>query len=51
MEINEEMSGWKSLVDKLPTYLPGCLTFEEWFEGVAFPAVKHNLKVIYQRDA
>ena len=51
VEINEEMSGWKSLVDKLPAYLPGCLTFEEWFDGVAFPAFKQNLRVIYQRDA
>ena len=51
VEINEEMSGWKSLVDKLPTYLPECLTFKEWFDDVAFPAFKPNLRVIYQRDS
>jgi len=47
VEVNEEMDGWDSLVDKLPEYFPGCRTFEDWFQTVAFPAFKTNLTVIY----
>lgn len=50
VEINEEMDGWESLVDKLPEYLPGCQKFEQWFLVVAFPAFRPNFTVIYQRD-
>jgi hypothetical protein len=50
LEIDEEMDGWKSLVDKLPEYLPGCQNFEQWFSAVAFPAFKPNITKIYQRD-
>ena len=49
VEINEEMSGWDSLVEKLPEYLSGCTTFGEWFEAVAFPAFQLNITAIYQR--
>jgi hypothetical protein len=49
LELNEEMDGWKSLVDKLPEYFPGCQKFEEWFEVVAFPAFEPNLATIYRR--
>jgi hypothetical protein len=47
VEINEEMEGWNSLVEKLPEYLTGCQKFEEWFQVVAFPAFKSNNTVIY----
>src|ERR1043165_3008797 len=50
VEINEEMEGWESVVDKLPEYLSGCQKFGEWFLVVAFPAFKANDTVIYQRD-
>ena len=50
VEINEEMEGFESVVDKLPEYLPGCQKFEDWFQVVAFPAFKANDTVIYQRD-
>lgn len=49
VEINEEMDGWESLVEKLPEYLPGCQTVEQWFQPVAFPAFKPNFTVIYRR--
>lgn len=48
-EIHEEMSGWDTLVQALPTYLPGCQTFGEWFLTVIFPAFELNLTVIYER--
>lgn len=50
VEINEEMEGWESLVNKLPEYLPGCQKFEEWFQVVAFPAFKPNNTTIYRCD-
>ena len=49
LEVNEEMDGWKSLVDKLPEYLPGCQTLEDWFPPVVFPAFKTNRTIIYLR--
>jgi hypothetical protein len=51
VEINEEMAGWESLVEKLPEYLPGCQKFEEWFSAVAFPAFKPNITAIYKRSS
>jgi len=49
IEVDEEMSGWDSLVQKLPEYLPGCESFGEWFEGVAFPAFQLNMTPIFER--
>ena len=50
LEINEEMDGWDSLVQKLPEYLPGCKKFHEWFMDVAIPAFETNETTLYQRD-
>lgn len=49
IEVDEEMSGWDSLVQKLPEYLPGCKSFGEWFEVVAFPAFQLNMTPIFDR--
>ena len=49
LEVDEEMNGWESLVEKLQEYLPGCQTLEVWFPTVAFPAFKTNRTVIYSR--
>ena len=49
LELNEDMDGWESLVEKLPDYLPGCETLAEWFPAVAFPPYKTNRKIIYSR--
>ena len=49
LEVNEEMSGWKGLVEVLPTYLPGCLAEHEWFRQVAFPAFATNPVHIFRR--
>jgi hypothetical protein len=49
IEINEEMGGFDSLVQKLPEYLPGCQTFGEWFQLVAFPAFQSNITAIFER--
>jgi hypothetical protein len=49
IEIDEEMSGWDSLVQKLPEYLPGCKSFGEWFQTVAFPAFQLNMTSIFER--
>lgn len=49
IELDEEMAGWDSLVQKLPEYLPGCKSFGEWFEVVAFPAFQLNMTPIFER--
>jgi hypothetical protein len=49
IELDEEMTGWDSLVQKLPEYLPGCKSFGEWFEVVAFPAFQLNMTPIFDR--
>ena len=48
-EVDEEMKGWDSLVQKLPEYLPGCKSFGEWFQVVAVPAFKLNETRIFER--
>ena len=50
LEINEEMSGFGEFVQALPTYLPGCQTFGQWYLPVAIPAFELNLTVIYDRS-
>ena len=49
VELDEEMAGWDTLVQKLPEYLPGCKSFGEWFEVVAFPAFQLNLTPIFEK--
>lgn len=51
IEVDEDLKGWDSLVQKLPEYLPGCKSFDEWFEVVAFPAFKLNATRIFERVA
>jgi hypothetical protein len=51
LEINEEMEGWTSLVEKLPEYFPGCQKLEEWFLRVAVPPFKPNATEIYYRKS
>lgn len=50
LELNEEMKGWKNLVDNLSKVLPNCPAFEEWFMEVAIPAFELNLLKIYPRE-
>ena len=49
IEVDEEMSGWDSLVQKLPEYLPECKSFGEWFHLVGFPAFQLNMTSIFER--
>lgn len=49
VELNEEMAGWESLVEKLPAYLPGCRPFAGWFSAVAYPAFRPNVTNIYSK--
>jgi hypothetical protein len=49
IEVNEEMKGWKTLVEAVPIYLPGALTQGEWWEKVAWPAFELCLTHIYPR--
>ena len=49
LEITEEDAGYEKLIDALPLRLPSCLSRDEWFERVAFPAFAPNLTVLYRR--
>jgi hypothetical protein len=50
-EVNEEMDGWETLTDGLPTYLPGSKDWSECFSQVAFPAFATNETVIFERKS
>ena len=50
-ELNEEMEGWETLTDALPTYLPGSKNWSECFSQVAFPAFATNETVIFERKS
>lgn len=51
IEFDEDMEGWKALIDALPHRLPGCKALEEWFSDVVFPAFAANPTEIYRREA
>ena len=50
IEVNEEMDGWKALCEALPQVLPGCKSFDDWFQAVAFPAFATNKTELYVRS-
>ena len=49
VELNEEMEGWKPFCEALPRVLPGCKSFDDWFQAVAFPAFATNKTELYVR--
>lgn len=49
IELNEEMAGWSTFVEALPSSLPGCVPWPDWFTVVAFPAFETNETEIYRR--
>ena len=51
IEFDEDMEGWKALIDGLPHHLQGCKAQGEWFPSVAFPAFAPNPTEIYRREA
>ena len=49
LEVNEEMAGWKELVDALPELLPGSLAYGEWFPHVVRPPFAPRFFVVFER--
>lgn len=45
VEINEEMDGWKPLVDALPQYLPNCRDFSDWVHGSRVPGFRSETDI------
>jgi len=43
--------GWKSTINALPRYLPGCEPSEEWFRVVAHPPFVESGRLVYEREA
>jgi hypothetical protein len=50
VEVTEEMSGWKDLIEKLPEYLPGFPPFETWFTRVALPPFATKWVPLFSRS-
>ena len=50
IEVSEEWEQWEDFVQAIPRHLPGCLSIEQWFFVVAFPAFETNFTEIYLRD-
>ncbi len=51
VETDEEMEGWSEFTAALPTYLPGCRPWEEWFWKVVSPAFAPNLTEVFSRKS
>lgn len=49
VEVDEDMAGWKRLMNGLPMHLPGSKPYSEWFPAVAYPAFVPNTTEIYLR--
>lgn len=49
IHINEEMTGWYTLIEKLGESLPGAEL--DWWAKVAYPPFATNERVIYRRAA
>jgi hypothetical protein len=49
IEINEDMAGYRGLLEQLPEHLPGFS--EGWHFAVAFPAFATNHQVVWRRSA
>jgi hypothetical protein len=49
VELNEEMDGWKALIDAVPSLLPGSTSKEEWWNAVAQPAFAANPTILFSR--
>lgn len=50
LELNEDMTGWKELVEGLPQNLPGCKPVDEWCAAIEHPPFATNTTEIYERD-
>ena len=50
VEFDEEDPNWKELMVALPTCLPGCKPWGDWFSEVAFPAFETKLQRVFERN-
>ena len=48
-ETNEDMEGWKTLIEMLPIYLPGTPRSEEWWEKVVQPPFATNATTLFTK--
>jgi hypothetical protein len=51
VELDEEMAGWRSFIEALPQYLPGCKPWPDWFLAVSSPAFEMKPILVYNRIA
>jgi hypothetical protein len=48
-EVNEEMDGWKALIDAVPRLLAGTTSKEEWWDKVVQPPFAANPTTLFSR--
>lgn len=48
-EVDEEMKGWKGLIEEMERRLEGVMKQEAWFKKVAVPAFETNALTLYRR--
>ena len=49
-EVDEEMVGWRPLIEHLPVQLPGTRPFADWWYEVVMPPFAPNTRFIYERS-
>jgi hypothetical protein len=47
VEVNEGMEGWETMIDTLPTYLPGTLDKTDWWYKVVQSAFATNPTTLF----
>jgi hypothetical protein len=50
IELDEELYGWQEFVEAMPTYLRGCMKWEDWFLAIWSPAFATNTTQIFSRE-
>ncbi len=50
-EVNEEVSGWQSLIEVLHDYLIGARAYSSWWSDVVKPAFAPATTEVYRSDA
>jgi len=49
VEVNEEMDGWKTLIDAVPCLLLGTTSKEEWWQKVEQPLFAANPTTLFSK--
>ena len=51
VDICEDAKGYKELLARLESALPGFSVTDQWWDGVAFPAFEENMMVLWEKTS